>query len=96
MFKRKRIKVGAKYIEAFWIKLLAKNLILLRGSRGYIMCGYLNLSAAQKAGDIAAKITGVCTIEEALKTHIHSCTDQAKKAGISSGQVVKEALKLLV
>ena len=95
MFKRKRIKVGARHIEAFWIKLLTKNLILLKGGRGYIMCGYLNLRAAQKAGDIAAKITGVCTIEEALRTKIHSCTSQAKKAGIDAGQSVKDALKLV-
>jgi uncharacterized protein YunC (DUF1805 family) len=95
MFKHKRIKVGAKYIEAFWIRLLTKNLILLKGSRGYIMCGYLNLRAAQKAGDIAAKITGVATLEEALRAKIHSCTSQAKKAGIDAGRSVKDALKLI-
>jgi uncharacterized protein YunC (DUF1805 family) len=95
MFIHKKIKVGAKRIDAFRTKLLAKDLILLKGSKGFIMCGYLNLSAAQRSGDIAAKITGVRTIEEALKTNIHSCTAQAKKAGLRAGQPVKDALKLL-
>ena len=95
MFKRKKIKVGSKYIEAFWVKLLSKNLILLRGSKGYIMCGYLNMKSAQRSGDTACKFTGVCTIEEALKTKVHSCTSRAKKIGLYAGQPVKEALKLI-
>ena len=58
----KKVKVGKKYIEAVLIKLLDKNLILLRGSRGYVMCGYLNLKAAEKFKEAAVKITGVSTI----------------------------------
>ena len=59
------------------------------------MCGYLNLKAAQKFGDVAVKIVGVSNIEDALKTTVHSCTSAAKKLGISKGQPVREALKLI-
>ena len=95
MFKRKKIKVGKKYIEAVWVKLQSKNLILLNGSRGYVMCGYLNLSAAEKFKDAAVKITGVSTIEEALKSTVHSCTGIARKAGIYKGQPIKEVLRII-
>jgi len=91
----KRIKAGKKYIETFLIRLAAKNLILLRGSKGYLMCGYLNLKAAQKFGDAAIKITGVSSIEEALKAKVHSLTSAAKKLGIHKGQPVKEALSII-
>ena len=47
MIRCKKIKIGRKYIEAFLINLQSKNLILLRGSRGYVMCGYLNMKAAE-------------------------------------------------
>jgi uncharacterized protein YunC (DUF1805 family) len=92
----KKIKIGTRYIEAFSTNLQAKNFVLLKGCRGYIMCGYLNLSVAKKFRDAAAKIVRVATISDALKAKINSCTPAATKLGIKSGQPVKEALKLIV
>ena len=96
MLVHKKIKVGKKYVEALCIKLLSKSFVLIRGSKGYIMCGYLNLEAAEKFEDVAAKIVGVSNIEEALKASIHSCSSAAKKLGIHVGQPVKEALQIIV
>jgi len=96
MKKYQKIKIGKSYIEAVAVKLLSKNFILLRGSKGYIMCGYLNLGVARKFKDVAAKIVGVATIEDAFKAQIHSCTPAAKKLGIKPGQPVKETVKLIV
>lgn len=90
------IKIGRKYIEAVSLKLLSKNLILLRGTKGYVMCGYLNLKAAEKFKDVAVKITGVSTIEEALEAVVHSCSRQAKKLGIYKSQPIRETLKIIV
>lgn len=95
MPKNKKIKTEKRYIEAMLIPLLSKNLILLRGSKGYVMCGYLNLKVAEKFGDVAIKIVGVSSIADALKAKVHSCTSSAKKLGIRKGQPVKEVLKLL-
>lgn len=80
---------------ALELKLLDKKLIVLRGSKGYIMCGYLNLKAAEKFKECAAKITGISTIREALRANIHSCTQPAKRLGIYKGQPVKEALAIV-
>ena len=91
----KKIGVGKAYILALEFKLLDKKLIVLRGRKGYIMCGYLNLSVAQKFGDCAAKITGVSNVKEALKARIHSCTYPAKRLGIYKGQPVKDALRIM-
>lgn len=95
MFKHKKVKVGKKCIEAIWVSLQNKNFILLKGSRGYVMCGYLNLKAAEKFKDAAVKITGVSTIGEALKARVHSCTSIARKLGIYKGQPIKEVLKII-
>ncbi|MEK6564129.1 MAG: DUF1805 domain-containing protein [Candidatus Omnitrophota bacterium] len=95
MIERRKIKIGAKYIEAFLINLESKNLILLRGSRGYVMCGYLNMKAAERFKDVAIKITGISAIKEALKTSVHSCTSPARKLGIYKGQPIKEVLKII-
>lgn len=74
------------------LRLLDKHLIVLRGSKGYIMCGYLNLKAADKFGDCAVKITGVSSIQESLRARVHSCSRQARKIGIYKGQLIKDIL----
>jgi len=95
VIKYKKIRIGKKYIEALWVRLQRKNLILLRGAKGYVMCGYLNLSAAQMFKDAAVKITGVSTIEEALKASVHSLSHPARKLGISKGQPIKDVLRII-
>lgn len=91
----KKIKVGKKYISALSMKLCSKNLVLLRASKGYVMCGYLNLAAAEKFKDVAIKITGVSTIKDALSTKVFACTASAKRLGIRKGQPIKEVLKII-
>ena len=95
MAKIKEKKYITKYVEAILIPLMSKNLILLRGTKGYIMCGYLNLKVAEKLKDVAIKIMGVSSIKDALKAKVHSCTSPARKLGIRKGLPVKEALKII-
>ncbi len=92
----KKIRAGSGRIEALEMKLLEKKLIVMRGNKGYIMCGYLNLKAAEKFGDAAIKITGVSTISEALHSSVSACTSGARKLGVFKGQAVKDCLRLIV
>lgn len=95
MLKYKKIKIGKGYIEAVSLELLDKNLVVLKGCRGYIMCGYLNLRVAEKFKDAAVKIIGVSTIEEALKSKVHSYTRPAKRLGIYKGQPIRDTLQII-
>jgi len=74
----------------------APPLLLIKGSRGFIMCGYLNISVADKLGLVAGRVVGVKTIEEMLEKNIVEVTAKAKELGIKEGRKVREALKLLV
>lgn len=96
MLNYKKIKIGKNYIETLGMKLGNKNLIVLRGKKGYIMCGYLSLKAADKFKDVAIKITGVSDIKAALNASVSTCSSRAKRLGIYKGQSVKEALKIIV
>ena len=91
----KKIKIGSKIIIALNIKLQKKNFILLRGSRGYIMCGYLDLKTADKFSDVAMKIVGVSNIRQALNAKVVFISKQAKKQGLYRGQSVNEALRII-
>ena len=95
MVKYKTIAVGKKRIEAIQMNLSAKNLIVLRGRKGYIMCGYLNVRTAEKLNDAAVMITGISTIREALRASVFSCTSKARGMGIYKGQPVKDCLSII-
>lgn len=92
----KKIKVGKKSAVAFLLRLQTKNLIVITGSKGYIMCGYLNMSAANKFGDVAVKVTGITTLKDALAARAASCSRAARKLGIRKGQEVRQVLSIIV
>jgi len=94
--EQKKIKVGKNYIRAYLIPFFEKNLIVLRGEKGYIMCGYLDLAVAEKFHDPAVRIVGVSTIKEALGAQVFDCTTQAQKLGVHKGQPISEVLALIV
>ncbi len=95
MLKSGKIKVGQRKITAITMKLGDKNLVVLSGRKGFIMCGYLNMAVANKFGDIAIKITGVSTIKDALFAKVHSASNTAKRLGIKKGQPIKDVLKVI-
>lgn len=91
----KEIKAGEATVEALAMQLCDRSLIVLRGSKGYIMCGYLNMEVAEKLKEAAVRITGVSTIEEALEAQVESCSSAAQKLGILRGQPVRDALAII-
>ena len=89
------MRILGKKFSTCEVKLGEKKLLVIRGSKGYIMCGYLNLSVAEKFKDAAIKVTGVTSIQDIIKTKVFACTSQARRLGIFKGQPVKEALKII-
>ena len=95
MLKTRIIKVGQRKITAIAMKLGDKNLVVLSGRKGFVMCGYLNLAVANKFGDVAVKISGVSTINDALFSKVHSVSSAAKRLKIKKGQAIKDVLKVI-
>jgi uncharacterized protein YunC (DUF1805 family) len=69
------------------------SLVFIKGSIGFIMCGYLNLETAEKMNNIAAVVTDVKTIDSMLKKNVVIATVNAQKMGIIPGISVTEALE---
>ena len=95
MRRAKKIKIGKKWIQGYCIPLQKKNFILLRGAKGYVMCGYLDLNTANMCADVAVRISGVSTLKEALQSEVQDVSLAAKRIGIYEGQPVKDVLKIL-
>ena len=96
MLEVKEIKLEKGSIVGIKIELPNAPLILLKGKKGFIMCGYLNIETANKLKDAAAVVKGVKTIEEALNAKIEAVSDKAKEIGIKVGMKSVEALNLLI
>lgn len=96
MLISRKIKVNKGYIQALCLGLRSKNLIVLRGKKGYVMCGYLNLAVANKFGDVAIMITGASSIKDALGAKVNQVSKAAKKLGIVKNQPIKDVLKIIV
>ena len=72
------------------------NLLLILGEKGYVMCGYLNLEAADRMGDAAAIVSGVSTFSDVLKAEVKSCTKKAMELGVKEGMSGAQALEILM
>ena len=73
----------------------APPLILIRGKRGFIMCGYINLDVAEKLGLVVVRVSGVSSIEEMLEKEVSNATSKAKEIGIKDGVKVKDIIDLI-
>jgi uncharacterized protein YunC (DUF1805 family) len=68
------------------------TLLVIRADKGFLMCGYLNVNAAEEFGDTAAKVKGVKSLEDMLKAQVVEVTEMAKELGIEPGMTGREAL----
>ena len=68
-------------------------LLLVVADKGFVMCGFLNMDAAEKLGVNAAMVSGVKTFEDVLNAQVKAATTKAKNSGVDSGMKGSEALK---
>lgn len=78
------------------IELYNTNLVLVNAPRGFVMCGYLNMAAAEKIGDIAALVRGVKTVDELFAAKVEEVSTAAAKIGVKIGMTGKEALEKMM
>jgi len=60
-------------------------LLVIKAKNGYLMCGYLNMDAANRLGDIAGKVTGVNDFNEMLEKQVVEVSLKAREFGINPG-----------
>jgi uncharacterized protein YunC (DUF1805 family) len=68
-------------------------LLLIIAEKGFVMCGFLNVEAAEKLGVAAAMISGVKTFDDVLNAQVKAITSKAKSLGAEVGMKGSEALK---
>ncbi|MCH2128299.1 MAG: YunC family protein [Pirellulaceae bacterium] len=69
-------------------------LLIQRGSRGMLACGYINVATTNKTGEACAIVRGVNSFDDMLAAKVVEVSDQAKQLGVQEGMTGQEALEL--
>ena len=89
----KQLDVRGKSVLGVEIQLPnSPPLVLLIGEKGFVMCGYLNIEAAERAGAMAARVVGVRSVEDVLDKEIVEVTSKARENGLAPGRRVRDVL----
>lgn len=67
-------------------------LLLIVAEKGFVMCGFLNIEAAERLGVAAAMVSGVKTFEDVLNAEVKAATTKARGLGVQLGMRGTEAL----
>jgi uncharacterized protein YunC (DUF1805 family) len=70
-------------------------LLLLKGKKGLMGCGYLNVDTFNRTGEAGVIVRGVNTHEDMLKVKVVAVSDAARALGIEVGMMGEDALKRL-
>ncbi len=68
-------------------------LLVIRAPRGFVMCGYLDISMAEQLDDVAVKVRGVRNFEDVLACGVVEATQAAIDLGIEVGMPARQALE---
>lgn len=66
------------------------NMLMILCRKGYVMCGYLNMAAAEGFDDAAVIVGGSC-FEETLANPVKAVSAKAAELGITVGMTGAEA-----
>jgi uncharacterized protein YunC (DUF1805 family) len=100
MVELKPILIEGHTVLGVLVELPKTTLIVVTTDKGYIMCGALDVNLLNEhlkdREIIAARATGVRTLEQLLEAPLESVTYSAEKLGITKGMKGKDAiLKML-
>ncbi len=74
---------------------LALPLLVAKGAKGVLACGYLNPETFTKTGEACAIVTGVSSFDEMLDATVVAISQGAADIGIQTGCSGREALEQL-
>ena len=83
-------------VSGLQVDLPGAPLVVAWGKAGFVMCGYLNIEAADKLGVAAAVVRGVKTVDDLLSASIQQVSKAGAARGVSAGMAGRDALALLL
>lgn len=75
---------------------LARPLLIMKGSRGFLACGYISVETANRTGEACAIVTGVNDFDDMRKAAVVAVSQAASGLGINIGDSGAVALTKLI
>jgi len=91
-----KIIIGKHEFEGVKISTAKSNILIIHCDRGFLGCGYFDMSVAERLGDCAAVVTGVKSFEDMLATAVVRLSPAAAARGIKIGMAGRDALEAMV
>lgn len=73
---------------------LALPLLIVKGSRGFLACGYVDIETCNKTGEACAIVRGVKSHEDMLGADVKAVSREAENLGVRVGIKGLEALEI--
>ena len=89
------LNIGGAAFYGYTIPIRRGAILLIRGGKGMLGCGYFSLDAAVKFGDALAIVSGVKNYDDMLAATVKAVSPEAESLGIKCGMSGKEALMLM-
>ena len=90
------VTVAGQDLPAYTIQLNPAPLVLVNAPQGFVMCGFLDIAAAEKLQAAACVVTGIKNPAELLAKPVVRLTPQAAALGIAVGMSGREALEKML
>lgn len=71
------------------------SILLIRGKKANLGCGYFSLTTAERVGDRFAIVTGVQCFRDMLQARITAASAAAAACGVENGMTGRDALLLM-
>ncbi|MBK8574774.1 MAG: DUF1805 domain-containing protein [Elusimicrobia bacterium] len=94
--KTRAIEMDGRKGEGIEIDLPGAPIVLARGPKGFVMCGYLDLRTADKVNAPAALVRGVKTVDDLLAAPVVAVSAAATEMGVKPGMTGYEALEFFL
>jgi uncharacterized protein YunC (DUF1805 family) len=69
-------------------------LLIIKGLKGFLACGYINVETCNKTGEACAIVIGVKTHDEMLNAEVKAVSAAAGQLGARAGMKGEEVLSL--
>jgi uncharacterized protein YunC (DUF1805 family) len=70
-------------------------LLIIKGTKGFLGCGYINCETCNKTGEACGIVIGVKTHDEMLHAEVKAVSTEAARLGVHVGMKGEEALEIL-
>ncbi|MHA1409614.1 MAG: YunC family protein [Candidatus Odinarchaeia archaeon] len=79
------VKVNGRELLGLRVDAFEPPLLMLIGARGVLSCGYFNIDAADKTGNVVAVVRGVNSFDDMLAAEVVAVSSKAEALGVKVG-----------